>query len=141
MVSVQHNADGILKGIRRAALITSLVLGALPVLLYLGLTLHRGIVHYFGYLRPITPGEYATEIIQGLAPGLLLGGPLLIIGAFSWRWPLIGGMVLLLLSIPLIYAPLASYDMADYGALIGVVYLAVGLMYLFAWWRGRHRPA
>lgn len=118
----------------RATRITSLILWAVPVLIYLAMTIHRGIVYHFGYIRPMTALEVMREIAEGLMPGLYIGGPLLVAAGIAWKWPRLGGMLLLVLSVPFIYGPLASYDAADWAASIGVVYALLGLAYLVSGW-------
>ncbi len=125
------------KRLRRWTGITSLVLGLAPILIFLGMTLQRGIVYHYGYIRPFTATEFLMATWQGTEPGLAIGGPLLFAAGIAWRWPLGGGIMLLLMAVPFIYGPLASYDNADWAAVFGVVYAILGLLYIVYWWLGR----
>ena len=123
-------------------MVISLLLGALPFLYFWGYRLYLGVVHQYryaeyGYDRPFTTWEFLGWTAEGLWPGLLIGGPVLFASALAWKWPLAGAIVLGLLSVPWIYGPLASYDIADWAASIGVVYLAVALLYLAIWYLER----
>jgi hypothetical protein len=72
-----------------------------------------------------------------LLTGLYIGGPLLVATYVAERRPLIGAIIMLILAIYFIFIPFTSYDMDNWAASIGVIYIVPALLYLVSWQRGR----
>jgi len=124
--------------IQRIARITSLILGIVPILVFLGFTIELLIAKYYlWYPRGLTWSDFEAAFSGQLLPGLVIGGPLLIARFVAERKPLVGAIIMLILAIPFILIPLISYDMEKWAAAIGLIYIAPALLYLIFWRRGK----
>jgi hypothetical protein len=123
--------------IQRTARITSLILGIVPILVFLGFTIHLLIAKY--YLRyPHGLTWFDVKIATGqLGIGLLIGGPLLIARFIAERKPLVGAIIMLILAIPFIFFPILAFDTDDWAAAIGLIYIVPAILYLISWRKGR----
>jgi hypothetical protein len=124
--------------IQRTARITSLILGLVPILVFLGFTIELLIAKYYA-LPPygLTWSDFEAAFSGQLLGGLILGGPLLIARFVAERKPLVGALIMLILSIYFILLPFISYDMERWGAVIGLIYIVPAVLYLLSWRRGR----
>lgn len=124
--------------IQRTARITSLILGTVPILVFLGFTIQLLIAKY--YLGP-SPGltwlDFEAAFRGQLLWGLLIGGPLLIARFVAERKPLVGAIIMLILAIPFIFTPIISLDRDNWAAVIGLIYVVPAILYLVSWRRGR----
>lgn len=113
------------KTLRRAALIVSLIPGALLV----AGSFAGSFYHHFSY--------YSSFFFFGLL--------FLLIAGAAWKAPLFGGLLFLLLSIGAfvwLSLPGATYDLNTaflYGAILpfSVVVFICGILNLVVWWKGR----
>ncbi len=135
MANISPAKANMLRGIRWAARIISLSPGAAIILWSWGHMVYYGLIkqYGFGWEGPL----------RTLAEYHIVGGPLLLIGGIAWRWPRIGGVVLVLLSAYLLYVAFRwpSTDTAMYFHRIGIVFLIGGLLHLLAGWWGRTASA
>lgn len=124
--------------IQRTARITSLILGIVPILVFLGFTIQLLIVKYYA-LPPygLTWLDIEAAFTGQLLWGLVLGGPLLIARFVAERKPLVGAIIMLILAIPFIFIPLIALDTENWAAAIGLIYIVPALLYLVSWRRGR----
>ncbi|OGN97678.1 MAG: hypothetical protein A2Z77_04760 [Chloroflexi bacterium RBG_13_51_36] len=125
-------------GIQRTARITSLILGIVPILVFLGFTIHLLIAKYYAWPHNgLTWSEIEVAFGAQLLWGLVLGGPLLIARFVAERKPLAGAIVMLILAIPFVFTPLIALDRDDWAAAIGLIYIVPAILYLISWRRGR----
>ena len=124
--------------IQRAARITSLIFGILPILVFLGFTIRLLIAKYYAF-PPHTLALLDIKMaFEGqLLTGLYIGGPLLLATCVAERKPLIGAIIMLILAIYFIFIPFTSCDTEKRAASIGLIYIVPALLYLVSWRRGR----
>jgi uncharacterized membrane protein len=124
--------------IQRAARITSLILGVVPILVFLGFTIQLLIAKYYA-LPPYGLTWFDIKIALGsqLSTGLVIGGPLLIARFVAERKPLVGAIIMLILAIPFILIPIMAWETENWAAAIGSIYVVPALLYLVSWRRGR----
>lgn len=124
--------------IRRTARITSLILGIVPILVFLGFTIHLLIAKYYAWPHNgLTWSEIEVAFSAQLLWGLLIGGPLLIARFVAERKPLAGAIIMLILAIPFIFIQLTALDREHWTAVIGLIYIVPAVLYLISWRRGR----
>ena len=124
--------------IQRAARITSLIFGILPILVFLGFTIHLLIAKFYGFLpHTLTLLDIKMAFEGQLLTGLYIGGPLLLATCVAERKPLIGAIIMLILAVYFIFIPFTSYDIEKWTALVGLIYIVPALLYLVSWRRGR----
>jgi hypothetical protein len=124
--------------IQRAARITSLIFGIVPILVFWGSTIHLLIAKYYGFAsHTLTLLDIKMAFEGQLLTGLYIGGPLLLAICVAERKPLIGAIIMLILATYFILIPFTSYDMDKLAASVGLIYIAPGLLYLASWRRGR----
>ena len=124
--------------IQRAARITSLIFGILPILVFLGFTIHLLIAKFYGFLpHTLTLLDIKMAFEGQLLTGLYIGGPLLLATCVAERKPLIGAIIMLILAVYFIFIPFISYDIEKWAALVGLIYIVPALLYLVSWRRGR----
>lgn len=124
--------------IRRTARITSLILGIVPILVFLGFTIHLLIAKYYAWPHNgLTWSEIEVAFSAQLLWGLLIGGPLLIARLVAERKPLVGAIIMLILAIPFIFIPLIALDTDNWAATIGLIYVVPAVLYLVSWHKGR----
>ena len=124
--------------IQRAARITSLIFGILPILVFLGFTIHLLIAKSYGFLpHTLTLLDIKMAFEGQLLTGLYIGGPLLLATCVAERKPLIGAIIMLILAVYFIFIPFTSYDIEKWAALVGLIYIVPALLYLVSWRRGR----
>lgn len=98
--------------IQQAARITSLILGVVPILVFLGFTIVLLIAKYYlSSPHGLTWLDFEAAFSGQLLTGLVIGGPLLIARFVAERKPLVGAIIMLILAIPFILIPFISYDM------------------------------
>jgi hypothetical protein len=124
--------------IQRTARITSLILGIVPILVFLAFAIHLLIAKYYA-LPPhgLTWLDIKVAFTAQLLTGLVIGGPLLIARFVAERKPLVGAIVMLILAIPFIFIPLIALDTENWAAAIGLIYVVPAILYLVYWRRGR----
>ena len=124
--------------IQRAARITSLILGIVPILVFLGFTIQLLIAKYYA-LPPygLTWLDFEAAFRGQLLWGLLIGGPLLIARFVAERKPLVGAIIMLIIAIPFILIPIMAWETENWAAAIGLIYIVPALLYLVSWRRGR----
>jgi hypothetical protein len=124
--------------IQRTTRITSLILGIVPILVFLGFTIQLLIAKYYA-LPPYGLTWFDVKIAFGsqLWMGLVIGGPLLIARFVAERKPLVGAIVMLVLAIPFIFFPILAFDTDPWAAVIGLIYVVPAVLYLVSWRRGR----
>ena len=124
--------------IQRAARITSLIFGTVPILVFLGFTIHLLIAKYYAFSpRTLTLLDIKMAFEGQLLTGLYIGGPLLLATWVAERKPLIGAIIMLIPAIFFIFIPFTSYDIDKWAASIGLIYIVPALLYLVSWRRGR----
>lgn len=124
--------------IRRAARITSLIFGIVPILVFLGFTIRLLIAKYYAIPpHTLTLLDIKMAFEGQLLTGLVIGAPLLLATCVAERRPLIGAMIMLILAIYFIFILLTSYDIDKWAASIGLIYIVPALLYLVSWRRGR----
>ena len=124
--------------IQRAARITSLIFGILPILVFLGFTIHLLIAKYYGFPpHTLTFLDIKMAFEGQLLTGLYIRGPLLLATCVAERKPLIGAIIMLILAVYFIFIPFISYDIEKWAALVGLIYIVPALLYLISWRRGR----
>ena len=124
--------------IQRAARITSLIFGIVPILVFLGFTIHLLITKYYAFPPyTLTLLDIKMAFEGQLLMGLYIGGPLLLATWVAERKPLIGAIIMLILAICFIFIPFTSYDIDKWAASIGLIYIVPALLYLVSWRRGR----
>jgi hypothetical protein len=128
--------------IQRTARITSLTLGIVPILVFLGFTIQLLIAKYYA-LPPYGLTWFDVRIAFGsqLWTGLVIGGPLLIARFVAERKPLAGAIIMLILAIPFIFIPIIALDRDNWAATIGLIYVVPAILYLLSWRRGRLQHA
>jgi len=124
--------------VQRAARITSLIFGILPILVFLGFTIHLLIAKYYAFPpHTLTLLDIKMAFEGQLLTGLYIGGPLLLATWVAERKPLIGAIIMLILVICFILITFISYDIDKWAASIGLIYIVPTLLYLLSWRRGR----
>ena len=124
--------------IQRTARITSLILGIVPIMVFLGFTIHLLIAKYYAWPHNGLTWLEIEEAFSGqLLWGLLIGGPLLIARFVAERKPLAGAIIMLILAIPFIFIPIIALDRDNWAATIGLIYVVPAVLYLVSWRRGR----
>jgi hypothetical protein len=124
------------KSIQRTARITSLVLGIIPILVFLGFTIQLLIAKYYAWPHNGLTWLEIEEAFSGqLLWGLVLGGPLLIARFVAERKPLIGAIIMLI--IPFICIPFTGVETAKGAVAIGLIYIVPAVLYLVSWRRCR----
>jgi hypothetical protein len=124
--------------IQRTARITSLILGIVPILVFLAFAIHLLIAKYYA-LPPhgLTWLDIKVAFTAQLLTGLVIGGPLLIARFVAERKPLVGAIVMLILAIPFIFIPLIALDTENWAAAIGLIYVVPAILYLVSWRKSR----
>jgi hypothetical protein len=122
--------------IQRTARITSLILGIVPILVFLGFTIQLLIAKYYLF-HGLTWLDVNIAFSGQLLIGLVLGGPLLIARFVAERKPLVGAIIMLILAILFIFMQLIALDREHWTAVIGLIYVVPALLYLVSWRRGR----
>jgi len=122
--------------IQRTARITSLILGLVPIVVFLGPTIVLLIAHSSSP-HGLTWFAIKTAFTAQLLTGLVIGGPLLIARFVAERKPLVGAIIMLILAIPFIYIPIIAGDTPNWAAAIGLIYVVPAILYLVSWRRGR----
>jgi hypothetical protein len=123
--------------IRRTARITALILGIVPILVFLGFAINGLIASYLWSPHGLTWSDIGDAFGYSLRVGLVTGGPLLIARFVAERKPLAGAIIMLVLAIPFIFTPLISLDREHWTAVIGLIYVVPAVLYLVSWRRGR----
>ena len=124
--------------IQRAARITSLIFGIVPILVFLGFTIHLLIAKYYAFPpHTLTLLDIKMGFEGQLLTGLYIGGPLLLATWVAERKPLIGAIIMLILAICFVFIPFTSYDIDKWAASIGLIYIVPALLFLVSWRRGR----
>ena len=123
--------------IQRAARITSLILGIVPILVFLGFTIQLLIYRYLYSPRGLTWSDIGDAFMYRLSLGLVIGGPLLIARFVAKRKPLVGATIMLIFSIPFILMPIIMRDTPNWLASIGLIYIVPAVLYLISWRKSR----
>jgi hypothetical protein len=127
--------------IQRTARITSLILGVIPILVFLGFAINGLIASYLWSPHGLTWSDIGDAFGYSLRVGLLIGGPLLIARFVAERKPLAGAIIMLILAIPFIFIPIIALDRDNWAATIGLIYVVPAILYLLSWRRGRLQHA
>jgi hypothetical protein len=122
--------------IQRTARITSLILGIVPILVFLGFTIQLLIAKYYLF-NGLRWFDVMIAFRSQLLWGLLIGGPLLIARFVAGRKPLVGAIIMLILAIPFILIPIMAWEAENWAAAIGLIYIVPAILYLVSWRRGR----
>jgi len=124
--------------IQRTARITSLILGIVPILVFLGFTIQLLIAKYYAWPHNgLTWFDIKIALGSQLSTGLVIGGPLLIARFVAERKPLVGAIIMLILAIPFILIPIMAWETDDWAAAIGLIYIDPAIVYLVSWRKGR----
>jgi hypothetical protein len=123
---------------QRSARITSLILGIVPILVFLGLAIKWLIARYLWSPYGLTWADIGDALWASATIGLPIGGPLLIARFVAERKPLVGAIIMLSLAIPFTFMPIISLPTADdWAAVIGLIYVVPAILYLVSWRRSR----
>jgi hypothetical protein len=123
--------------IQRTARITSLILGIVPILVFLGFAINGLIASYLWSPHGLTWSDIGDAFGYSLRVGLVTGGPLLIARFVAERKPLAGAIIMLILAIPFIFIPIISPYTDNWAAAIGLIYVVPAVLYLVSWRKGR----
>jgi hypothetical protein len=124
------------KSIQRTARITSLILGIVPILVFLGFTINLLIAKYYLF-NGLTWFDVKIAFTSQLLTGLLIGGPLLIARFVAERKPRVGAIIMLILAILFILIPIMAWETENWAAAIGLIYIVPAILYLVSWRRDK----
>jgi hypothetical protein len=122
--------------IQRAARFTSLILGIVPILVFLGFTIQL-LIAYSSSPHGLTWLGIKAAFMAQLLTGLFIGGPLLIARFVAERKPLVGAIIMLIIAIPFILFPIMAWETEDWAAALGLIYIVPAILYLVSWRNGR----